>query len=80
MRRDYNMDLKPWRTNGQSHFSLSTKTTGMEHAWRRSNEVAQENALANQAHSDRPIVIRWHPGDWKAFPNYKSTLNNLVLL
>jgi hypothetical protein len=25
--------------------------------------------------SDRPILMRWHPGDWKAFPTYKSTLD-----
>ena len=25
--------------------------------------------------TDRPIVIRWHPGDWKAYPKYQSTLD-----
>ena len=25
--------------------------------------------------TDRPILLRWHPGDWKAYPNYQSTLD-----
>jgi hypothetical protein len=29
---------------------------------------------AIRENTDRPIVLRWHPGDWKAYPKYKSTL------
>ena len=25
-------------------------------------------------YSDRPIIIRWHPGDWKSYPVYESLL------
>ena len=27
-------------------------------------------------HTDRPILMRWHPGDWKNFPNYAPMLRN----
>ena len=74
MRRDYNMDLKPWRSTGnhiliclQRPLGWSMRGVDLMKWLKRTLSRIREN-------SDRPILIRWHPGDWKAFPNYKSTL------
>lgn len=75
MRRDYNMDLKPWRTTG-NHI-LVTLQRPMGWSMRGNDLMAWlKRTLRNiRENSDRPIVIRWHPGDWKNYPNYQSTLD-----
>jgi hypothetical protein len=43
----------------------------------RGNNLMQwleETFTKIRKYSDRPIVIRWHPGDWKSFPNYAKIL------
>lgn len=74
IRRDYNMDLKPWRSNG-SHI-LITLQRPMGWSMRGQNLMAWlENTFANiRRYSDRPIIIRWHPGDWKNYPKYDAVL------
>lgn len=74
IRRDYNMDLKPWRTHGSHILITLQRPLGWSMrgadlmAWlKRTLRLIREN-------SDRPIVLRWHPGDWKAYPKYKDTL------
>jgi len=75
IRRDYNMDLKPWRTQGshilitlQRPLGWSMRGVDLMHWLKRTLGQVREN-------TDRPIMLRWHPGDWKAFPNYKPTLD-----
>lgn len=74
IRRDYNMDLKPWRTTGNHILITLQRPLG----WSMrgfSLMTWLENVFANiRQYSDRPIVIRWHPGDWKAYPNYAELL------
>lgn len=74
IRRDYNMDLKPWRTNG-SHI-LITLQRPLGWSMRGLNLESWLDTTFNKIrmHSDRPIRIRWHPGDWKAFPRYAALL------
>ena len=74
IRRHYNMDLKPWRSNG-SHI-LITLQRPMGWSMRGQNLMSWlENTFANiRKHSDRPIIIRWHPGDWKNYPKYDAVL------
>jgi hypothetical protein len=75
IRRDYNMDLKPWRTQGshvlitlQRPLGWSMRGVDLMRWLKRTLGQVREN-------TDRPIVLRWHPGDWKAFPNYQRTLD-----
>ncbi len=75
IRRDYNMDLKPWRTRGdhilitlQRPMGWSMRGVDLMGWLKRTLRKVREN-------TDRPILMRWHPGDWKAFPRYKSTLD-----
>lgn len=74
MRRNYNMDLKPWRANG-NHI-LITLQRPMGWSMRGQNLMAWlETTFTNiRRYSDRPIVIRWHPGDWKNYPKYDAVL------
>lgn len=74
MRRNYNMDLKPWRANG-NHI-LITLQRPMGWSMRGQNLMAWlETTFTNiRRYSDRPIVIRWHPGDWKNYPKYDAIL------
>lgn len=75
IKRDYNIDLKPWRTQGnhilitlQRPMGWSMRGYDLMHWLKRTLSRIREN-------SDRPIIIRWHPGDWKNFPQYKNTLD-----
>ncbi len=74
IKRDYNMDLKPWRANG-SHI-LITLQRPLGWSMRGFNLMKWlENTFREiRKYSDRPIVIRWHPGDWKSYPVYESLL------
>ena len=74
IKRDYNMDLKPWRTNG-SHI-LITLQRPLGWSMRGFNLMKWlENTFREiRKYSDRPIVIRWHPGDWKSYPVYEALL------
>lgn len=74
MKRHYNMDLKPWRANG-SHI-LITLQRPMGWSMRGQNLMSWlESTFANiRRYSDRPIIIRWHPGDWKNYPKYDAIL------
>jgi hypothetical protein len=74
IRRDYNMDLKPWRTRG-NHI-LITLQRPLGWSMRGNNLMSWlEATFSNiRKHSDRPIVMRWHPGDWKNFPQYAPIL------
>ena len=75
MRRDYNMDLKPWRTTGNHILVCLQRPLGWSMRGTDLIKWLKKTLGQIRAHSDRPILIRWHPGDWKAFPNYKSTLD-----
>jgi hypothetical protein len=74
IKRDYNMDLKPWRTNG-SHI-LITLQRPLGWSMRGFNLMKWlENTFREiRKYSDRPIIIRWHPGDWKSYPVYEALL------
>ena len=75
MRRDYNMELKPWRTSGNHILICLQRPMGWS---MRGNDLMAwlKRTLCDiRENTDRPIVIRWHPGDWKAYPKYQSTLD-----
>lgn len=69
IRRDYNMDLKPWRTGGARHITICLQRP-MGWSMRGVNLMDWlHNTYAQiRKHSDRPIRIRWHPGDYKNMP------------
>jgi len=68
MRRDYNMDLKPWRTSGNHILICLQRPMGWSMRGYNLMEWLNTTLVKIKQHSDRPIVLRWHPGDWKNFP------------
>lgn len=72
--RDLGIELKPWRTNG-NHILICLQRNG---GWSMGNIDVQEWAISTineiRKHSDRPIVIRAHPGD-KAAREYLDPRN-----
>ncbi len=74
IKRDYNMDLAPWRKNG-SHI-LITLQRPMGWSMRGYNlmQWLNETFTKIRTYSDRPIIIRWHPGDWKNINLYMPML------
>ena len=68
IRRDYNMDLKPWRTNGNHILMCLQRPMGWSMRGRNLMQWLDETFVRVRQYSDRPIVLRWHPGDWKNFP------------
>jgi len=70
MRRDYNMDLKPWRAKGDHILITLQRPMGWSMRGVNLETWLQTTFSKIRQHSDRPIRLRWHPGDWKAFPRY----------
>lgn len=66
IKRDYNMDLQPWRTKGK-HILICLQRNG---GWsmKGNDVVAWCNSTIKRlrSYSDRPIVVRAHPGDKSA--------------
>jgi hypothetical protein len=74
IKRDYNMDLKPWRTAGNHILITLQRPLGWSMRGYNLMQWLEETFTKIRKYSDRPIVIRWHPGDWKSFPNYAEIL------
>ena len=74
MRRDYNMDLKPWRNSGSHILITLQRPLGWSMRGFDLMVWLESTFTKIRQYSDRPIVIRWHPGDWKAYPRYADLL------
>lgn len=74
IRRHYNMDLKPWRTTGNHILITLQRPLGWSMRGFDLMAWLQNTVTQIKQHSDRPILIRWHPGDWKAYPRYVELL------
>lgn len=74
LKRDYNMDLKPWRINGNHILITMQRPMGWSMRGHNLMQWLEETFAKIRKNSDRPIVIRWHPGDWKSFHNYEPIL------
>ena len=75
IRRDYDMDLKPWRTQGNHILITLQRPMGWSMRGADLMSWLKRTLSRIRENSDRPIVIRWHPGDWKNYPKYKPTLD-----
>lgn len=74
IKKDYNMDLKPWRNNGRHILITLQRPLGWSMRGFDLMNWLEETFKKIKENSDRPIVIRWHPGDWKSFPIYQPIL------
>jgi hypothetical protein len=76
MRQHYNMDLKPWRTAGNHILITLQRPLGWSMRGHDLMSWLTQTIGTIKQHTDRPIVMRWHPGDWKAYPRYADLLRN----
>lgn len=74
MRRDYNMDLAPWRTQGNHILITLQRPLGWSMRGYNLETWLEETVSKIRANTDRPIVMRWHPGNWKEYPRYAGML------
>lgn len=68
IKQDYNMDLEDWRTSGSHILICMQRPMGWSMRGRNLYEWLETTLKTIRAYSDRPIKMRWHPGDWKNFP------------
>ena len=74
IKRDYNMDLKPWRTQGNHILITLQRPLGWSMRGFNLMKWLENTFREIRKYSARPIVIRWHPGDWKSYPVYEALL------
>lgn len=68
IRRDYAMDLAPWREKGKHILLCLQRPQGWSMRGLNLMTWLDSTFALIRQHSDRPIRLRWHPGDWKNFP------------
>lgn len=68
IRRDYGMDLAPWRQTGSHILICLQRPMGWSMRGLNLMEWLDSTFVQIRRYSDRPIRLRWHPGDWKNFP------------
>jgi hypothetical protein len=74
IKRDYNMDLKPWRTQGNHILITLQRPLGWSMRGFNLMKWLENTFREIRKYSNRPIIIRWHPGDWKSYPVYEALL------
>jgi len=86
IKNDIGLDLQPWKTNGR-HILICLQRNG---GWSMKNLDVMTwcNNIINQIkkHTDRPIIVRPHPGDKKVnqylkinYPNVKVSYNPNII-
>lgn len=80
IKRDLNFDLKPWRKTG-NHILLCLQRNG---GWSMKGipviDFFKQSVLQIRKYSNRPIVVRTHPGDKKAMLYSKELIGNNISL
>ena len=80
IRRHYNMDLSPWRSKGKHILICLQRPMGWSMRGRNLMEWLDTTFQEIRRYSDRPVKIRWHPGDWKNIPtNLDLSAYNAVI-
>jgi hypothetical protein len=59
----HNVSLKPWRTNGNHILILCQRSNGWNLFGVNQDRWLNKTITKIRKHSDRPIIIRMHPGD-----------------
>ena len=62
------MDLAPWRQKGKHILICLQRPMGWSMRGLNLMEWLDNTFTQIRKYSDRPIKLRWHPGDWKNFP------------
>ena len=68
IRQHYNMDLRPWRSDGGHIVICLQRPMGWSMRGANLMDWLKDTYIKIRKYSDRPIVLRWHPGDYKNIP------------
>jgi hypothetical protein len=66
-----NVELKPWRTEGNHILLLAQRPKGWNMQGHNQSRWIAKTITKIRKHSDRPIVVRMHPGDGTRFEQIK---------
>lgn len=69
MRAHYNMDLRPWRFSGDHILICLQRPMGWSMRGQNLMQWFESTLSQVRQYTNRPIRVRWHPGDWKNFPS-----------
>lgn len=79
IKQHYGIDLKPWRNRGNHVLITLQRPMGWSMRGQDLMSWLRQTVKKIRAHSDRPLRVRWHPGDWKNYPQYAETLKQLKI-
>lgn len=68
IQRDYNMDLADWRLKGKHILICLQRPMGWSMRGVNLMQWLDDTFTELRKYTDRPVRLRWHPGDWKNFP------------
>lgn len=74
IKRDYGIDLKAWRTGGNHILLCIQRPLGWSMRGLTLDQWLGQTIQLIRQHSDRPIVMRWHPGDAKSLPTWHKQI------
>lgn len=79
IQQHYGIGLKPWRNRGNHVLITLQRPMGWSMRGQDLMSWLRQTVKKIRAHSDRPLRVRWHPGDWKNYPQYAETLKQLKI-
>lgn len=79
IRAHYGIDLRPWRTTGDHILITLQRPMGWSMRGYDLMSWVKQTVKNIREHSDRPLRLRWHPGDWKNYEKYAATLKSLKI-
>ena len=86
IQKDLNIEVKPWRTEGNHILICLQRNGGWSMGGLSVMDWLNKTIIKIQTHTDRPIVVRAHPGDKRAkeylkikWPNVRISRNPSIL-
>jgi hypothetical protein len=79
IKQHYNFDLSPWRDSGNHILITLQRPMGWSMRGQDLLSWLRTTIKKIRAHSDRPLRVRWHPGDWKNYPQFADKLKSLKI-
>jgi hypothetical protein len=80
IKKDYNMDLMPWRSSGNHILLALQRPQGWSMRGVNFESWLIDTVTKIRNNTDRPIVARWHPGNWKDFPRYEKFIRKQKII
>lgn len=74
IQRDYGINLKPWRKNGNHILVCCQRPLGWSMRGLNLETWLDRTIRKIKKNTDRPILVRWHPGDPKSFPEWQKKI------